>query len=154
MRPMWQLLRSATHATPICLARAMPISIVSRATGAPSPNWPSTTSTAPESWITFGRALGKSLPALIQRTYEGAMPTPWESWPLRLASTRCSAQTRARSGSAPAVSMMRLNSAVSGLASMIMRASPVAFPLAVTFRDAGAGGQWPSRCSLRPGGRR
>ena len=57
------------------------------------------------------------------------MPTPWESWPLRLASTRCSAQTRARSGSAPARLEDEADAAsVSGLAWMIMLASRPRFP--------------------------
>ncbi len=117
---MWQLLRNASTATPSCLARAMAISIASRATGWPSPKPPSTTITAPLSLTTVGRALGFSLPAAIQRTYDGAMPTPWESWPFRLALTRCSAQMRARSGSAPARARMAVSRSVNGPAWTIM----------------------------------
>src|SRR5579864_5719522 len=128
MRPMWQLLRSARHATPCRLARSIAIATASRATGWPSPKPPSTTITAPASRTTSARAFGCSVPALIQRTYAGAMPTPCESWPFRFAATRCSAQTRARSGSVPARSRICASRSVSGPAWMIMGVAPSVSP--------------------------
>src|SRR5262249_20532953 len=56
---------------------------------------------APSSFTRFARVLGTTSPAFKWRMYVGIMPTPWLSWPIRLARTRCSATRSASEAALP-----------------------------------------------------
>src|SRR5215510_3100995 len=56
---------------------------------------------APSSFTSFARVLGTTSPAFKWRMYVGIMPTPWLSWPIRFARTRCSATRSASAATLP-----------------------------------------------------
>ena len=85
IRPMWCALRSPTLARPSSFALRIAMSVASFATTWPNPLCPSCSCTI-LAWAETCRLF-----LFIPWTYEGIIPTPCESWPFRLASTKWSA---------------------------------------------------------------
>ena len=79
---------------------------------------------APMSTATVAEAFGTRPPWRAASTYRGTMPTPCESWPLRLASTRFAATWSASCGVLPAPTRMPATTARRSAAEMGRRIEP------------------------------